>query len=234
MRIIVVSRFRKKLLYFLIFASIWILTTYAAGILFNSIMVNDLTIENVISFSSPAEVRVISIFALRHTEDAIETSMALSRYSCMKFNSYESLSGKIAFDYPANFILTPQVIPGNEILYHIDFKDDSNTYRGFIQVWNLNMPLKQFLEGSLKTSTISFIDFKSGNTILDSMPGYIWEYSLKGNDGILYKGMEIFAQDGQKMYRISYFVPLEKWDKKAASIFWKIVKSFKVLQPPNS
>jgi hypothetical protein len=229
MRIYVIGRFKRKLLFLFIFIAFWLMATYAAGIIFNNIMSNDVKIENVISFSSPAEMRVTNIYAMRHADDAIETNITLGRYSYMKYNNYESLSGNIAFDYPAGFLLTPLVIPGNEILYHIDFKDESNTYRGFIQVWNLSMPLQQFLDGSLKTSNIKFIDFKSGNAILDSMPGYIWEYSLKGNDGVVYKGIEIFAQDDQKMYRISYFVPEAKWNKSAASIFWKIVKSFKVL-----
>lgn len=229
LQIFVISSFRKKILYILIIALLWVLAASAAGLLFRELPINRLLIENYMSFSCPSAIRVTNIYVLRGIDEAIETNLTLGRYSCRQFNSYESIEGKISFDYPVDFTLSPQKLPGNEIIYHIDYTDDREMIRGFVQVWNLEMPLERFLKGSLETSNIRFLEFKSGNAILDSMPGILWEYTLRGNDGIEYKGMEVFAQENEKMFRISCFVPLKDWNKKTASVFWKMVKSFKVL-----
>ncbi len=229
MRLFIINSFRKKLLLSLLFISIWVIFTAAAGFIFREVPINKLVIEDCVSFSCPSAIRVTNIYASRSTDEAIETNMPLGRYSCMQFKNYESIEGNITFEYPVNFVLKPQQLPGNEILYHIDYKDDSDKIRGFVQVWNLKMPLQRFLEGSLEMANIRFLEFKSGSVILDSMPGYLWEYKIRGNDGVEYKGMEVFAQEDEKMYRISYFVAAKDWNKKTASIFWKMVKSFKVL-----
>ena len=61
------------------------------------------------------------------------------------------------------------------------------------------------------------------------MEGFIWDYVIFGGDGKYYKGNEVFFKKDNMMYRISYFVPENKWDKKNKEVFNKMVTSFKIL-----
>jgi hypothetical protein len=76
---------------------------------------------------------------------------------------------------------------------------------------------------------LQFKDFISKELDIDEKKGYLWDYTvLSDNDKKYYKGMEFFFKKKDNMYRISYFVPVKQWNKTNKSIFWNMVKSFKV------
>jgi hypothetical protein len=125
--------------------------------------------------------------------------------------------------------LSEKDFPNSDILFHIDFNDNQGIIHGFVQVWHLPYSLKQFLDDSKANSTLQFKDFISKELDIDEKKGYLWDYTvLSDNDKKYYKGMEFFFKKKDNMYRISYFVPVKQWNKTNKSIFWNMVKSFKV------
>ncbi len=147
-----------------------------------------------------------------------------------QFIKYKSVDGKFSFDYPSAFVLEVLDFQGGEILNHIAFSDRENNVHGFVQVWYLQEDLKSFLDKSITASHNTYKYFDVINVQSDGMKGYLWDYSVATENGYI-KGSEFFAKCGSNMYRLSYFVPEEKWDQKQMVIFEKMLKSFKIICP---
>lgn len=59
--------------------------------------------------------------------------------------------------------------------------------------------------------------------------GFLWDYTVfSDNEKKYYKGMEFFFKKNDSMYRISYFVPENQWNKTNKDMFWKMIRSFSV------
>ncbi|MCX7747103.1 MAG: hypothetical protein N2645_09465 [Clostridia bacterium] len=189
-----------------------------------------ITINNHLTFNYPLEFQVDNIYIHETIEpEAVITNSSIKKPLRREFKTYTSMEGKFSFMYPSLFTLSQKDFSGSEILYHIDFHNKANTIHGFVQVWNLPYSLQSFLEQSKANSVANYKYFKSNEIKINDIPGFHWDYSILGNDGKYYKGSEVFLKKDNRMYRISYFVPENLWDKNQSEIFWKMVNSFKIL-----
>jgi hypothetical protein len=116
---------------------------------------------------------------------------------------------------------------GGEILYHIAFKDKENVAQGFVQVWTLEEDLETFLERSIAASHTLYKYFNVIKKESNGREGILWDYSAVVGNGYI-KGSEFFVKSGERMYRLSFFVPEERWDKRQKYIFENMLKSLKI------
>ncbi|HOQ01154.1 MAG TPA: PsbP-related protein [Acetivibrio clariflavus] len=201
---------------------------FAASIFVSRTFAYNLTVNDYLSFSYPLQYTIEDIFINEKVQgNTIETNYNIAHHIPQKFSTYKSIEGKFSFDYPTAFDLKEQYFSGAEILYHIGFKDKTKPIHGFIQVWNLPYSLEEFLEKSKASSMQNFLNFTSQQITVDSSRGVFWKYSILTDNNMNYRGLEVFWKKGDKMYRISYFVPENLWDEKEYETFLKIVNSFK-------
>ncbi len=178
-----------------------------------------------ISISFPINFNISDIYLKNnHTVPYIQTI----NNSYKSFIDFKSPKEGFEFSYPSIFEINQLNFPGSEILSHIDFKNKDNKMKnGFVQVWNLPYSLEEFLDDSKKNAMVDFIDFSSKKIETNNLSGYLWEYSFSGAS-VKYKALEAFFYKDSKLYRISYFMPLNEFNPDEYNMYWQIVKSFKV------
>lgn len=190
-----------------------------------------INISNSFIFTYPKDYMVTDVFA---NYEIAECNASINDISVdnkiTKFSDYESLTGKFSFKYPSAFKIDEQDFSGNEILYHIDFRDSTGSYRGFVQVWEFNDSLEEFLKNSKVQPEQGYKYFNSYPVLVNKIPGFYWDYAILGGDKSYYKGSEVFFKIENRIYRISYFVPEKKWNSKQKNLFWDIVNSFKIIK----
>jgi len=86
-----------------------------------------------------------------------------------------------------------------------------------VQVWNLPYTLKEFLAKSKSASEQKYKQFEEKEVLVNSIPGIFWDYTVITQDNKSFKGNEVFLKKDDKMYRISYFVPENLWNKKESN-----------------
>ena len=228
MHVVYIRNYKRKALLFSVILASWALLLLLSNTLLNKSLIFNITINNFITFSYPFSMEVDNIYVNEQVSSGtIQTDSGSRKPITEKFTSYNSLKGKFSFSYPSMFLLNQEDFAGSDILYHIDFHDRTKTNRGFVQVWNLPYPLKDFLAKSKSTSHQNYKYFNASEITVNSLPGFYWDYVVAGNDGASYKGSEAFFQKADRMYRLSYFVPENLWNKDQAEIFRHMVNSFK-------
>ncbi|MFZ5988280.1 MAG: PsbP-related protein [Bacillota bacterium] len=226
--IVYIQNYKKRLLYLSIIIMLWIIMFFIASFLFGNSLAMNLTIDNYLSFSYPMKYDVDNIYINETLENtSIQASHSLKKSITQKFSTYKSIKGQFGFSYPSAFDLNEQEFEGTEILYHVGLKDKSRPVQGFVQVWNLPYDLDEFLQKSKSMSDLKFKYFKSKAITVNNIPGFYWDYSISTHEGKSFKGSEVFLKKDEKMYRISYFVPEDLWNKSESEVFWNIVGSFK-------
>ncbi len=229
MKVIFIKNYRIKIILFFSILLLWVGIFYITNYTFKNGLFFNVTINNYLSFSHPYSLKIDNIlFNENFDAPTIETISKLKRSESQQFTNFKSLKGKISFEYPSAFELNEKEFTGSEIIYHVDFTDTSSSAHGFIQVWNLPYSLKEFLDKSKSLSQLNFQEFVLEPIEIDNLSGYYWDYTTLGNDKVYYKGIEVFFQEKGKMYRISYFIPKNKWSTSQSKTFWKIVNSFKI------
>lgn len=229
MHFIVVLNYRRKLLISTLIAVVWILLFIFGSYLINHTMLFNITVNSCLEFSYPYEIIIENVLVSSvDSEQDIRASFSPAYPRVMHFINYDSLEGKFGFMYPSTFEISEETFTGGDILYHIDFHDRQDTAHGLVQVWKLTDPLKDFLEKSKKTSQKTYKYFKTSNIELNGVKGFLWDYAVLTQNGY-YKGLEVFLDKNERMYRLSYFLPESKWNNKQSELFWKMAKSIKIL-----
>jgi hypothetical protein len=230
MRIIVLTNYRKKLKCVAFILLLWLLLFNLGSYVIENELLRHITVDSSFEFSYPHNITVKNVFAKNTSADQSVIYSFLSLYTRTgQFLKYKSIDGNISFDYPSAFVISEKTFTGGEILYHIDFHDNQNIVHGFVQVWTLSEDLGTFLKKSLDSSQNEYKYFISELVEINDLKGYSWDYSV-AVDGLYYKGMEIFLSKEGRMYRMSYFLPENKWDDKQSRQFWKMAKSMKVIR----
>jgi hypothetical protein len=227
--IVIIRNLKKRIVVLAVLVFLWISVFFLSHIIISNMPISKITIDDIFTFSFPLLITAERIYINQQYEETITVSSNIAKPEHQKFSTYISLKGKFTFEYPSIFALSEKDFPNSDILFHIDFNDNQGIIHGFVQVWHLPYSLKQFLDDSKANSTLQFKDFISKELDIDEKKGYLWDYTvLSDNDKKYYKGMEFFFKKKDNMYRISYFVPVKQWNKTNKSIFWNMVKSFKV------
>jgi hypothetical protein len=116
-------------------------------------------------------------------------------------------------------------------LYHADFTSADKEIRGFAEVWNINAPLLNFLEQSKKNSqgSVFYKYYRLQKAKIGIYNGYLLEYSIRGNNGKFYKGLEYFIPaGGEYFFRISFFVPEDNYSTKIDMMIKGIINTVQV------
>lgn len=230
MYVIFVRSYRKKLLIAGVFLLLCLLAAMAAGLFMQNRLSYTVTINDSVSFSYPLAFDIGNVYLNEQKEEAsIQTNINFRKPLLQKFNSYNSLNGKFSFDYPSLFTVSEKTFAGSDILYHVELENKKARSHGFVQVWNLTHPLESFLKASFETSRQVFKDFKSRTVAVGELPGYYWDYSVLGSDGVCYKALEVFLSREDQMYRISYFCPEGVWNEEQEQTFWDMAASIRLL-----
>lgn len=209
-------------------SAIWLSLFMLGSFLIENKLQFNISVDSIVSFSYPYGIVVDQIMSNNSYSDRnVIASFLPTGPRIGKFINYESLEGKFSFNYPSAFILQKAAFTGGDILYHIDFHDRDGFSHGFVQVWNLPGELKEFLDKSKETSSQNFKHFKTGDIMINGVKSILWDYVVLTENGY-FKGMEVFLKQDGKMYRISYFLPEDKWDEKQSEIFWNMAKSLKI------
>jgi hypothetical protein len=144
---------------------------------------------------------------------------------------FNVMNNTFHFELPDNWHTHEVSFAGGEILYHMNFMSQDSRIHGFVQVWKLTGPLKEFVEGSKEAATGS-VDFKNFNIkelMVDSKTGYLIDYSRANSEGVYNRVYEAFIEGyGGKVYRMSFFVPEKEWRSYYKVLFDRIIRTMRI------
>lgn len=231
MYIIYIKNYKKRIAIVSIITFIWLIIFLVTSLFFRNHFFVNMTVDDYLYFSHPLEYQIESIYINKDIDNiSIEASHNFNKPMSQKFSTYKSLKGGLSFIYPSVFELNEQDFQDTEILYHIYFKNKSKNIHGFIQTWNLPYELESFLKNSVSLYQENFIDVLQKSITVNSLPGFYLSYIVKTLEGEKIKVSEVFLHKDGKMYRLSYFSPLDLWSKEESEVFWHMVNSFEVLE----
>lgn len=169
-------------------------------------------------------ILILGIVLLLNRTPYIATSLS----NITNYNKYVDKDNKFSFEYPKGFTITPRNFEDNrDIVKHVDFDDVKSGLRGFVEVWNLKEPLKDFLETSRKHSVGNYKYYDINNISINGNDGYENLYSVLGNDDKYYKAKEVFFKKDNIMYRMSFFIEEDKCNSNVKNVIDNMIKKFK-------
>jgi hypothetical protein len=228
--IIFIRNYRLKLILAVSALSIGIIALLFTHYILNNNLALKVTIDDYISFTHPISFQVNNIYVNEIlNEEAVKVNYSFKKTALKNFTDFNNLKENFSVKYPASFTLAQKEFAGSDILYHIDFQNQDIGAFGFMQVWNLPFPLTDFLSLSEVFTQNDCKEFSGRTVEVNGLKGYLWDYSVPGKNNKYYKGSEVFLKKGERMYRISYFIMEEKWNKSHSEIFKNIVQSFKLI-----
>lgn len=158
-----------------------------------------------------------------------KNSMEYQKAERQPLKKYSALQGEFEFYLPTDWTTMEETFSGGEIIYNIFFASKDKKIHGFVQVWDINKPLKQFIDES-KQSAVGVIDFKYYRVkeiIINNNKGYLIDYSRKDNNDKYIKSYETFIQGANgRIYRASFFVEEQNWKQNYLILFNRITRSF--------
>ncbi|HYF83973.1 MAG TPA: PsbP-related protein [Clostridia bacterium] len=147
------------------------------------------------------------------------------------FEAYNVMDNTFHFELPDSWHTQEVSFAGGEILYHMNFISQDKRINGFVQVWKLSKPLKQFIEES-KESAVGVVDFKHFDIkeiMADNKKGYLIDYSRANPEGEYNRAYEAFIEGySNKVYRISFFVPEKEWKNYYKVLFDRIIHTMNI------
>lgn len=230
MRILIVRNYRNKIVSAILLMLLWVSMIGVTAFVGSNPLLFKVSVNKSTLFSYPVSYKIDNIYISESMD--VNAVKAVSLFSSPQAETLKKIEPKglgISFSFPSAFQVTEQSFAGNEILYHVDFSDKSKEAYGFVQVWNLKTPLKDFLIASKNTSLSNFKDFRMSELTVNNLDGYLWDYTAV-NDSTAVKALEAFLQKDGKMYRISYFVPEKFYNNYHEKTFMNILNSIKVNQ----
>lgn len=162
---------------------------------------------------------------------AFRENIEESRVSRQLFEAYNVMDNTFHFELPDTWSTHEVSFTGGEILYHLNFTSRDRKIHGFVQVWELSEPLKQFVEKS-KKSAAGVVDFKYFDIkeiMVDNKKGYLMDYSRANQKGEYNRAYEAFIEGfSNRVYRLSFFVPEKEWRDYYKILFDRIIHLIKI------
>lgn len=144
---------------------------------------------------------------------------------------YNVMNNTFHFELPDTWHTHEVSFTGGEILYHMNFMSQDKRIHGFVQVWKLSKPLKQFIEESKQAATgvVDFKYFDIKEIMVDGKRGFLMDYSRANADGEYNKAYEAFVEGySDKIYRMSFFVPEKEWRNYYKVLFDRIIRTMHI------
>ncbi|BDR63146.1 hypothetical protein DP145_02040 [Clostridium tetani] len=155
------------------------------------------------------------------------TSLMQSNIKNLK--EYKALNGEIEYGLPEDWMTEEKKFEESEIIYHNEFQSMDLKVHGFIQIWDINYNIKEFLENSKaiseKQNKIS--DYVMENIKINNNLTYSINYTICNNQDKFFRCYEYFLSKDNKIIRFSFFVQEDKFKENMPTIFKNIVSTLK-------
>ncbi|MGY0374075.1 hypothetical protein [Clostridium sp. JNZ J1-5] len=140
--------------------------------------------------------------------------------------TYEVLDGKFSYKLPSEWTTSIKDFPGNQIIYHNEFISKDLSISGFVQVWNEEDDLKNFLdiskEASKKQNKIK--NYKISDFKIGDKKGYLVKYIMKSKD-VDFVAYEYFIKYNKGFIRFSFFMKNKDFKEDIATLYDSILKT---------
>lgn len=172
---------------------------------------------------------MIMLFGLEKKFEERLRFTALLQSNITSLKQYNGLNSKLSYKLPSNWITKEQKFEGNEIIYHNDFQSPDFKVHGFVQVWNYDKDLLNFLNESKEVSEKQNVYqyYKISKISINKIDGFEVNYRIKTTDDMIYNGYEYFLKDKGKILRFSFFIRNENLKENTSVIFKSIVETLK-------
>jgi hypothetical protein len=145
--------------------------------------------------------------------------------------NYSILKGRYSFQIPGSWRFVEGITGGSEVRYSGDFNSPDSKVRGLVQVWNINVSLKDFLEKS-KFSSVG-IDGLQNYTLkpfqFNGIRGYVLTYLSPGNDNVRYQAVEYFAPvSAKEFFRISFYTKEQDYNEAQRKLYDSIALTLRI------
>ena len=165
------------------------------------------------------------------TVEVFKTNLEIGKVEKRGFEYYNVLDSSFQFALPDDWNTWEQNFSGGEIVYHLNFLSQNKKIHGFIQVWQMEKTLSQFLAESEKSSVDSkeYKLYNKKEITVNDRKGFLVQYERPNSKGSLYRSYDCFLQDNDNgIYRASFYMEKKHWKNYYTIIFNKIIKSFKI------
>lgn len=155
------------------------------------------------------------------TRKAVQTQ-AILLIEGVQYKDYSALNGRFTYKLPADWKTVEQKFGGNEIIYHNDFESADKKVHGYVQIWNLNKPLVDFLKQSQKSSAgiVYFKNYTVEPIKIDNRDGYVLQYSRRDEKNKYLKAFEVFIMERNNTFcRFAFYMDEDKWKNEYREFF---------------
>jgi hypothetical protein len=163
--------------------------------------------------------------------ETFQNSLEYQKAERQVMKRYDALQGDFEFSLPADWTTMEEPFSGGEIIYNIFFASKDKNINGFVQVWDIDKPLKQFIDES-KQAAVGVVDFKYyrvKDILINNHKGYLLDYSRKSNQKGYIRAYETFVEGNNgRIYRASFFVEEQNWRQQYLILFNRITRSFAI------
>lgn len=170
-----------------------------------------------------------SMFAFQKVINNSMRMTSLMQSNIKNLKEYEALNGEIQYRLPEDWITEERKFEEGEIIYHNEFQSKDLKVHGFVQVWNINYSIKEFLQSSKiiaeKQNKIS--DYVMESIEVNNNLGYSINYIIRNKQDNSFKCYEYFLNKDDKIIRLSFFVKENKFKENMPTIFKNIVSTLK-------
>lgn len=143
----------------------------------------------------------------------------------VQYKEYSGLKGTFKYKLPEGWKSVEQKFEGGEIIYHNDFDSEDKSMHGYIQVWNLNRPLINFIMEGRKSAVgiISFKNYTIEPIKINGKEAYLLTYSRKDDNNKYIKGFEVFIlQNTTDFSRFAFYMDEHLWKDEYRHFFLDI------------
>ena len=159
----------------------------------------------------------------KNFDSMIKDTMLTKENSNMK--TYNTEGNLFTYKLPMGWSTKEEKFQGKEITYHNNFISQDKKINGFVELWNLNEDLGQFLNNSKEISqeqndinsyNISEINF-------NSYKGYRITYIITNKNKTSYHRTEYFIKHNNLVSRFSFFTKQKDYKENMVQEFENIV-----------
>lgn len=146
----------------------------------------------------------------------------------IQYKDYSGYGGKFTYKLPADWKTSEQKFQGKEILYHNDFISGDKKLVGYVQLWDLNLPIKEFIEEGKKSAgdIVNFKDYSIEPVKINGKNGYILQYTREVEKGKYVKAFEVFVMDkGNTFHRFAFYMDEKSWEQGYRMLFLNIAST---------
>lgn len=170
-------------------------------------------------------------YAFNPIVNTFKSSIEYQKAEKQVLKKYQALDNKFEFMLPADWTTMEEAFNGGEIIYHLSFMSNDKMVHGFVQVWDIDKPLKQFIDESKKAAAgvVDFKYYRVKELQTNAKKGYLLDYSRRINQDKYIKAYEAFIEGSNgRIYRVSFFVDEVNWKQQYLILFNRIIRSFEI------